>query len=60
MMTGVHDTKFPFSCNENIFLNLQALAQDKANAMIKKIGYPDWMSDSENLDKYYEKVSIRY
>ena len=28
--------------------------------MIKKIGYPDWMSNSKDLDRYYAKVIIRY
>ena len=35
---------------------IQALAQEKARAVLKQIGYPDWLPDNNALDKYYENV----
>ena len=32
------------------------LAREKAESMVSKIGYPDWMKDSTALEKYYEGV----
>ena len=31
-------------------------AEEKAKAVIEMIGYPDWLEDPKELDKYYEKV----
>jgi predicted metalloendopeptidase len=31
---------------------------DKLNAIIENVGYPDWMLDNNELDKYYNLVNI--
>jgi predicted metalloendopeptidase len=31
---------------------------DKLNAIIENVGYPDWMLDNNELDKYYDLVNI--
>jgi predicted metalloendopeptidase len=31
---------------------------DKLNAIIENVGYPDWMLDNHELDKYYNLVNI--
>ena len=41
----------------NIIL-FQALAQDKADAIIKSVAYPDWLPSDEELDKYFEGVNM--
>ncbi len=30
---------------------------DKLNAIIKNIGYPDWLLDNQELDKFYKLVN---
>jgi predicted metalloendopeptidase len=32
-------------------------ASEKADAVVQKIGYPDWINTPAELDKYYEKVA---
>ena len=41
--------------NVSIF---QFLAQEKADAIIKSVAYPDWLTSDEELDKYYEGVNM--
>ncbi|XP_072017423.1 endothelin-converting enzyme homolog isoform X2 [Amphiura filiformis] len=33
-------------------------AEEKAEDVIEMIGYPDWLEDPAELDKYYEKMTI--
>ena len=35
---------------------LQQKAQDKADAMVKLLGYPDWLQSPAELDKYFDGV----
>lgn len=37
-------------------LILKVLAQDKADAIIKSVAYPDWLPSNEELDKYFTGV----
>ncbi len=30
---------------------------DKLNAIIKNVGYPDWLLDNQELDKFYKLVN---
>ncbi|KAK3094385.1 hypothetical protein FSP39_001059 [Pinctada imbricata] len=34
------------------------LAIDKADYIVKMIGYPDWINDVTQLDKYYQNITI--
>ena len=36
--------------------NTRVLAMNKAQAIVQKIGYPDFIMDPATLDKYYQKV----
>lgn len=38
---------------------LQVLAKEKAEMMLQLVGYPDWLPDKAELDKYYEGVRER-
>lgn len=38
----------------------QVKAQEKADFMLELIGYPDWLPEKADLDKYYAGVSISY
>uniref|UniRef100_A0A0K0FDW3 Phosphate-regulating neutral endopeptidase (inferred by orthology to a human protein) n=1 Tax=Strongyloides venezuelensis TaxID=75913 RepID=A0A0K0FDW3_STRVS len=44
--------------NEWVTNKTKTIAIDKANAMIKSIGYPDFILDNTKLDKYYDGLNI--
>uniref|UniRef100_A0A0K0E662 Neprilysin n=1 Tax=Strongyloides stercoralis TaxID=6248 RepID=A0A0K0E662_STRER len=44
--------------NEWVAEDTKKIAIEKANAMIKSIGYPDFILDKTKLDKYYEGLDI--
>jgi len=37
----------------------RATALDKADSIVHKIGYPDFVANPAELDDYYQKVSLR-
>lgn len=39
-------------------LYLQVVAKEKVDLMVQLVGYPDWLLDNAELDKYYEGVSV--
>ena len=39
---------------------IQVLAQDKADAVLKEIGYPDWLPNNTALDEYFIGVWLYY
>ena len=39
------------------FQYFQELAKEKADSMEKLLGYPTWLKDKNELDKYYDGVS---
>ena len=38
-------------------LSPQVVAKQKAELIVQLIGYPDWLVDDAELDKYYQGVS---
>lgn len=36
----------------------KTLAREKADAIVSKIGYPDWIKNKTALEKYYEGVIL--
>ena len=36
----------------------QVKAQEKADQMLQLIGYPDWLLDNSEVDKYYWQVTF--
>ena len=44
--TEIEQRIFPF----------QLLANIKADAIVKEVGYPEWLPDDDALDKYFENV----
>ena len=40
--------------------HLQVLAHDKADAIVKEVGYPEWLPDDDALDKYFKNVIILF
>jgi hypothetical protein len=50
----VHNIALFYLYNSHI---IQALAQEKADAVYKEVAYPDWLPDNDELDKYFKEVN---
>ncbi len=37
---------------------MQEKAKEKADSMVKLLGYPTWLKDKAELDKFYDGVGV--
>ena len=57
----IHEIRYAFNelLQENVWMDAETrlVAEDKANSMNERIGYPEYITNSTRLESEYQKVS---